>query len=103
MTLVQNEVQTLRKANMALSKRRRAKRTRVQAGGALTVEEAQILIAQKDTGRQQSNRRPAEGDASEARPSTSRRCRRCGKTGHNVRICQEVEETSDKESGIDCN
>ena len=53
---------------MALAKRRRAKRTRVQAGGALTVEEAPILIAQKGTGRQQSNGRPAEGDASDAGP-----------------------------------
>jgi len=35
--LLQSEVSSLRKANEALSKRRRAKRTRVQLGGSLTL------------------------------------------------------------------
>jgi DDE superfamily endonuclease/helix-turn-helix, Psq domain/Tc5 transposase DNA-binding domain len=44
MTLLYNEVRSLRKANLALSKRRRAKKTRVRAGGALSVEDAFQLI-----------------------------------------------------------
>jgi hypothetical protein len=48
MTLLSAEVRTLRAANEALSKRRRAKKTRVRQGGALIVEDAQDLIAQKD-------------------------------------------------------
>ena len=44
MTLLNEEVRTLRKANEALIKRRRAKKTRVQAGGALSVGDALSLI-----------------------------------------------------------
>ena len=38
-TLLAAEVRTLRKANEVLSKRRRAKKTRVRQGGALTIED----------------------------------------------------------------
>ena len=44
MTLLYEEVRTLRKANEALAKRRRAKKTRVQAGGALSIGDALSLI-----------------------------------------------------------
>ena len=40
LTLLRSEVSSLRKANEALSKRRRAKRTRVQLGGSLAVQDA---------------------------------------------------------------
>ena len=50
-TLLQDRVRTLEKANKALSKHRKAKRTRLQAGGALTIEEGQALIAEKETSR----------------------------------------------------
>jgi hypothetical protein len=39
MTLLLAEVRTLRAANEVLSKRRRAKKTRVRQGGALIVED----------------------------------------------------------------
>ena len=42
--LLQSEVSSLRKANEALSKRRRAKRTRVQLGGSLTIQDAKDLL-----------------------------------------------------------
>jgi len=103
MTLLRDEVRTLRQANIALAKRRRAKRTRVQAGGALTVKDAQDLITQKDAGRQKSGRRSAEGGTARVKPATLRHCGRCGKTGHDVRTCQEAEETSGEESCIECN
>ena len=47
-TLLQETVRTLKQANQALAKCRRAKKTRVRAGGALTVEDVLDLIAQKD-------------------------------------------------------
>jgi hypothetical protein len=47
-TLLSNEVCTLRAANEALSKRRRAKKTRVRQEGALIVEDARDTLAQKD-------------------------------------------------------
>ncbi len=45
MTLLLAEVRTLRAANKALSKRRRAKKTRIRQGGALTIEDAQDVLA----------------------------------------------------------
>jgi hypothetical protein len=97
MTLLREEVRTLRKANEALAKRRRAKKTRVQAGGALTVEDALDLIKQKDIVRRQPGGRSAEGGVARAGLLGLRCCGRCGKTGHNVRTCQEAEETSEED------
>jgi hypothetical protein len=39
------ENHTLRKANKALSKRRRAKKNRIRQGGALTVEDINNILA----------------------------------------------------------
>ena len=103
MTLIQAELRTLRKANEALAKRRRAKRTRLQAGGTLTAEDAQALITAKATGGQESEEGLSGRGASEAGPATQRRCGGCGKPGHNIRTCQEVEETSEEGSCIECN
>ena len=41
--LLRAEVSALRKANEALSKRRRAKRTRIQRGGTLTIQDIEEL------------------------------------------------------------
>ena len=101
MVLLQDEVRTLRQANQALAKRRRAKRTRIQAGGALTVEDAQALIAQKEAPVRQSRTTSGNGVVSGAGPATSRRCGNCGKTGHNVRTCQDVEESSEDSDYVD--
>jgi hypothetical protein len=48
MTILSAEVRILRVANEALSKRYRAKKTRVCQGGVLTIEDTQDIIAQKD-------------------------------------------------------
>ena len=102
MTLLQEEVQILRKANKALAKCWRAKKTCIRASGALTIEDALSLIEQKNTAQQQPGRRSTERGAVQAGPSSLRRCGRCGKTGHNIRTCQEAENTSDEESVIVC-
>ena len=52
MTLLSAEVRTLRAANEALSKRRRAKKARVRQGGVLTIEDTQDTILQKDVDKQ---------------------------------------------------
>jgi hypothetical protein len=44
MALLRREVETLRKANEGLSKRRRAKKTRVCLGGTLTVQDAEDIL-----------------------------------------------------------
>jgi hypothetical protein len=46
--LLRNEVQTLREANDILSRRRRAKRTRLQKGGSMIIQEASQVIDQMD-------------------------------------------------------
>jgi hypothetical protein len=48
--LLQSEISSLRKANEALSKRRRAKKTRVRLGGSLAVQDACNLPDQKTVG-----------------------------------------------------
>jgi hypothetical protein len=50
--LLQAEMSSLRKANEALSKRRRAKRTRVQLGGSLAIQDAQDILGQEAVGRE---------------------------------------------------
>jgi hypothetical protein len=88
-TLLAAEVRTLRAANEALSKRRRAKKTRIRQGGALIQEDAQDLLAQKEAEEQARRDKRSEGGNRKERQSSSRRYRTCGKTGHNVRTCQE--------------
>ena len=86
-TLLSAEVRTLRAANEALSKRRRAKKARVRGGGALIVEDAQDIIAQKDVDEQvRRDVRAVGGSRKEGQPSR-RCCRICGKAGHNARTC----------------
>ena len=97
-TLLTAENKTLRKANEALSKRRRAKKTRLRQGGALSVEDAQDMLARRDAEAQAKADKRSGSGAGEAGPSTSRRCGNCGKTGHNVRTCQAGVETSEEPS-----
>src|SRR6478752_6051349 len=87
--LLAAENRDLRQANEILSRRRRAKRTRLQNRGSMTIQEGQDLIDQMDVDTQvvaESSRRGGKG--SSVRPRV-RRCRTCSKTGHNARTCQE--------------
>jgi hypothetical protein len=95
--LLRSELRNLRDANEILSRRRRAKRTRLQKGGAMTVQEAAEVIDQMDIDTQvvaESSRSGSQGRS--ARPG-NRRCGACGKAGHNARTCQVVIETSEEE------
>jgi hypothetical protein len=88
------ENKELRQANEILSRRRRAKRTRLQRVGVMTVQEASQVIDQMDVDAQvvaESSRSGGRGRS--ARPG-GRRCGVCGKAGHNARACQVVIETS---------
>jgi hypothetical protein len=88
------EVRTLRAANKALSKRRRAKKARVCQGGVLTVEDTQDIIVQKDVDEQvRRDVRVARGSYKEGQLSR-RYCRICRKAGHNTRTCQEAIDIS---------
>jgi hypothetical protein len=97
MALMRAEIKDLRQANEILSRRRRAKRTRLQNRGSMTIQAGRDLIDQMDVDTQvlvESSR--SGGQGSSARPRV-RRCGTCGKTGHNARTCQEGIEASGNE------
>lgn len=94
-TLLTAENHTLQKANEALSKRRRAKKSRVYHGDALPVQSARTIVAHKETEKQQGRGVGENRGSNDERPATIRRCRKCGKPGHNIRTCQVELETPD--------
>ena len=87
-TLLTAKNQALRKANEALSKRRRAKKSRIREGGALSIEDGQDILVQREVEEQLSRDRCGNGSARCKRRPTVRRCGKCGESGHNVRTCQ---------------
>jgi hypothetical protein len=93
--LLRAENASLRKANEALSKRRRAKRTRVQLGGSLVVQDAQGILGQGVVGREGVQETQPDGGGSGGVRTRVRCCGVCGKPGHNARTCQEDVEASD--------
>ena len=86
-TLLTADNHNLRKANEALSKHRRAKKTRVREGDILTVEDARDLLAQKEAKKQAEQDRRENGSRDGERPADIRRCSKC-ESGHNARTCQ---------------
>lgn len=97
LVLMRAELKDLRKANEVLSKRRRAKKTRLRAGGSLSMQEAEDLIAEKDVGEQlkdETSRRSRRAEGTQVR---ARHCSVCGVAGHNARTCQVVVVTSEEE------
>jgi hypothetical protein len=80
----------LRATNKALSKRRRAKKTRVRQGEALTIEDTQDVLAQKEAEEQAwRDKRSKGGSQGKGQPSR-RQGSTCGETGHNARTCQDT-------------
>jgi len=95
MTLLETENRVLREANEALSKRQRAKKTRVQHRGALTAQGKQDLEEQQAIEKQlmQENRQ-GRGGVRGARTQAPY-CSVCKKPGHNARTYKGVTEASD--------
>ncbi|KAL2016134.1 hypothetical protein VTK56DRAFT_4225 [Thermocarpiscus australiensis] len=93
MALLTAEVSSLRKANEALSKRRRAKRTRIKLGGSLAVQDATDLLDQKAVGGEVVQEIQQDGSSAGGCHCHTkiRCCGVCGKPGHNARTCQEVQ------------
>jgi hypothetical protein len=93
-TLLTAKNRTLRKANEALSKRRRAKKNRIRQGGVLTIEDAHDILAQEEVDAQiRRDRRSGEDFRNEGR-STVQRYGTCRKPGHNVQTCPKIVKTS---------
>jgi hypothetical protein len=99
LTLLEAKNATLRTANKVLSKRRRARKTRIRQGGSLNFRDAQDLIDQGDMDRQ-IERETREKSSRRKRVETrERRCGRCGNPGHNARTYQEdIDTTSEEDS-----
>jgi hypothetical protein len=95
--LLRNEVRNLRDANEILSRRRRAKRTRLQKEGEITVQEASQVIDQMDVNAQVVTESSRSGGRGRSVGPGVRRCGICGKTGHNARTCQEDIQASGEE------
>ena len=93
--LLRSENAALCKANEALSKRRRAKRTRVQLGGSLTIQGAQEALGQEAVGGEGVQETQSGGSSTGGARTKVRCCSVCDKPGHNARTCQEVVEASD--------
>jgi hypothetical protein len=83
------------KANEALSKRRIAKKTRVQLGGSLAVQDAKDQLDQKAVDGEAAQEKEQNGSAARGGRTRVRCCGVCGKPGHNARTCQEAAEGSD--------
>jgi hypothetical protein len=94
-TLLRAEVSMLRKANEALSKRRRAKKTRLRLGGPLSAQDGQDLIHQKAIDEQLESENREKGGQRRTGERGPRHCSNCGKTGHNARTCKKDAEMSD--------
>jgi hypothetical protein len=87
-TLLGAENKELRQANKILSRRRRQKRTRLQKGGIMTVQEASQVIDQIDINMQVEAEMSRSGGRGRSAGPGVRRCGVCSETGHNARTCQ---------------
>ena len=93
--ILESEVSSLQKANEALSKRWRAKRTRVQLGGSLAIQDVQDVLGQGTVGGEGVQETPSGSSGAGGVRAKVRCCGVCGKPGYNVCTCQEVAEASD--------
>jgi hypothetical protein len=97
LALVKADNTALRGAMEMLSKRRRAKKTRLRQGGSLSQQDAQELQDQVDVAQQLKEEMRAGSGRKPRVETRARRCGICNKTGHNARTCQNVEGTSEEE------
>ena len=95
--LLRSRIAELEEANERLSKRRKAKRTRLQKGRSLSVQEAEDLVGRINVGSQQSEEIGSRSGQGQGAQSRIRHCSNCSETGHNARTCQIVVEASKEE------
>ena len=94
MSLLETENRVLREANEALSKRRRAKKTRVQHAGPLTAQGKQDLEDQQAIEKQLMQENQRGGGGAKGARTRAPCCSICKKPGHNARTCKGVIEAS---------
>jgi len=94
--LIEACVRELEEANAALSKRRRAKKSRIQVGGPLSMHNATDILADRDVQAQLEEEMRSGSGRTKRRTAGLQHCSNCGKIGHNSRTCQEDMEMDDK-------
>ena len=95
-TFLIEKMRTLRDVNVILAKRRRTLKTRVQHGGALSIEDSKVIIAFKANEKYLVSVEGENGSPSKRAKTTLRRCGVCSETGHNARTCSKDVESSSK-------
>lgn len=91
--LMDAKVHTLRDTNLTLSKRQRARRTRIQDGGGISIFDAQKFLVEKSVVDENSWEEGENGGPSKSRRTGARQCGICHKVDHKTRICPDTEET----------
>ena len=94
--LLRSENRILREENAVLSRRRRAKKTRLRQGGSMTIGEGQDLQAQKEIDVQIEQETQQSSGRKPRTEMKQRRCGACGNPGHNARTCHIVVEMSEE-------
>jgi hypothetical protein len=95
MALLRGEVNSLCKANEALSKRQRAKKARICLRGSLSIQDTKDLLDQKAVNEQVTQETRLGGGSVRGGRTKVRCCGLCGKPSHNSRTCKEAVELSD--------
>jgi hypothetical protein len=95
--LLEDRVKQLEQENKIVGRRRRGKRTRLQKGGPLIIEEVSQVIDQMDVNTQVAADSSRSGGCRGSRGSRVMHCSKCGKAGHNARTCQEEIEVNMEE------
>ena len=98
LVLLRAEIKEVRAANEVLSKRRRAKKTRLQQGGSLSFQEAEDLVAKNEVNIQTKEEIGRTKVCTISYKPRVRRCRACGNTGHNTRTCETIIVISEEEN-----
>ena len=89
-------IQELKEVNIALSKRRRAKRSYIRLGGLLSIKDVTDILVQKDIQTLLEKELEPEGSRTKRRAGGPRHCSNCGQTGHNSRTYQEDAEMDEE-------
>jgi hypothetical protein len=90
LVFLEEENRRLRAAQILLSKRRKAKKTRIQEGGSLSQQESQEIVDERDVVQQIEQETRASTGRKPRVEARSRRCGTCHKVGHNARSCSSI-------------
>jgi hypothetical protein len=86
--LLRARVTELESANERLSKRKRLKRARLQAGGSVSVQEAIEIIGGNSGGGDLGGNSGGSRGGKRGEPGQTRQCSKCGETSHTARTCK---------------